>query len=140
MLVEHDYPLIARGAGARNRQRAREFAQIEGVLNGVELEVLMRQRAVGQPIDKRMAKDRCVDGPDRFPEFRGEFHVWCSLRSLCARRRLLCSLRLWLRQCPPRLVIAILSGSLLLSVNPYCLAPLGCARRRLLSSASLRSA
>src|SRR6266851_9859775 len=94
MLVEHDYPLIARGAGARNRQRAREFAQIEGVLNGVELEGLMRQRAVGQPIDKRMAKDRCVDGPDRFPEFSGEFHVWCSL-------------------------IAILSGSRSLSVNQF---------------------
>src|SRR5260370_26939779 len=94
MLVEHDDPLIARGAGARNRQRAREFAQIEGVLNGVELEVLMRQRAVGQPIDKRVAKDRCVDWPDRFPEFRGEFHVWSSL-------------------------IAILSGSPSLSVNQF---------------------
>src|SRR5713226_1890359 len=91
MLVEHDYPLIARGAGARNRQRAREFAQIEGVLNRVELEALARQRAVGQPIEKRMAKDRFVDWPDRFPELRGEFHSNRSLLSLCARRRLLCS-------------------------------------------------
>src|SRR6266852_6195143 len=87
MLVEHDYPLIARGAGARNRQRARKFAQIEGVLNCVELEVLMRQRAVSQPIDKRMAQDRCVDGPDRFPEFSGEFHVSCSLIAILSGSR-----------------------------------------------------
>ncbi len=78
VLVEHDDPLLARGAGRRHREGAGEVPQVERVLHRVEAEGLARQRAVGEPAHERMREDGCVDGLDGPPERAGRAHALAS--------------------------------------------------------------
>jgi hypothetical protein len=42
MIAQHDDPVVLRRARRGNRERARELAQIERILHGIELERLAR--------------------------------------------------------------------------------------------------
>ena len=75
VVVEHDDPLVAGGAGGGEGQGARELTQVERVLHRVELKARARQRAVGEPRHERVAEDGGVDGLDGGPEVSREAHA-----------------------------------------------------------------
>src|SRR5918997_4739011 len=88
MIAQHHDPVVLRRARRSNRQRARELAQIERVLHGIELKGLAWQRAVGQTGDEWVAQDRGIDRFDRMPELVGERHQSLSMtNAVIARHR-----------------------------------------------------
>src|SRR5262249_3640897 len=74
VLVEHDDPVVLGRSRAGERQRPGELAQVERVLDRVELEALSWERAVGEPAQERMPQDRSVDRLDRLPQLARECH------------------------------------------------------------------
>src|SRR4030095_6951460 len=74
VLVEHDDPVVLGRPRPGERQRPGELAQVERVLDRVELEALARQRAGGGPAQERMPQDRSVDRLDRLPQLARERH------------------------------------------------------------------
>ena len=72
VLVEHrDVALLGRSRGG-DAERAGELAQVVGVLDHVEAKRRLIERAVGEPGDERMLKDRPIRRVDARPQLRGQ--------------------------------------------------------------------
>src|SRR4051794_12060990 len=94
MIAQHDDPVVLGRMRRGNRERARELAQIERILHGIELEGLARQRAVGQTSHEWVAQDRGIDRFDRMPELVSERHASLSMMSSRGRTK-----RPWRSRC-----------------------------------------